>query len=128
MNVLFFKQKTAYEMRMSDWSSDVCSSDLNAWFSPLVRECQRGASLTLVHFGGTYATFDLFHGGDRAARTTCSRAADIRRSARTSQARRAKCHGAHGRCRGRTVGSNFRRSTVLGKAAGRERGGQVVAN
>src|SRR3546814_12239540 len=25
----FFKQKTAYEMRISDWSSDVCSSDLN---------------------------------------------------------------------------------------------------
>src|SRR3546814_13561687 len=25
----FFKQKTAYEMRTSDWSSDVCSSDLN---------------------------------------------------------------------------------------------------
>src|SRR3546814_6113072 len=24
----FFKQKTAYEMRISDWSSDVCSSDL----------------------------------------------------------------------------------------------------
>src|SRR3546814_4081623 len=28
----FFKQKTAYEMRISDWSSDVCSSDL--------RECK----------------------------------------------------------------------------------------
>src|SRR3546814_17757544 len=28
MFVLFFKQKTAYEMRISDWSSDVCSSDL----------------------------------------------------------------------------------------------------
>src|SRR3546814_1625028 len=27
---LFFKQKTAYEMRISDWSSDVCSSDLSA--------------------------------------------------------------------------------------------------
>src|SRR3546814_8092021 len=27
---LFFKQKTAYEMRSSDWSSDVCSSDLVA--------------------------------------------------------------------------------------------------
>src|SRR3546814_7286772 len=27
----FFKQKTAYEMRISDWSSDVCSSDL-IWF------------------------------------------------------------------------------------------------
>src|SRR3546814_10630769 len=28
--VFFFKQKTAYEMRISDWSSDVCSSDLFA--------------------------------------------------------------------------------------------------
>src|SRR3546814_15757126 len=27
-NIFFFKQKTAYEMRISDWSSDVCSSDL----------------------------------------------------------------------------------------------------
>src|SRR3546814_9318880 len=30
----FFKQKTAYEMRISDWSSDVCSSDLRH------RECR----------------------------------------------------------------------------------------
>src|SRR3546814_1280646 len=30
MSFLFFKQKTAYEMRISDWSSDVCSSDLAA--------------------------------------------------------------------------------------------------
>src|SRR3546814_1878704 len=30
----FFKQKTAYEMRISDWSSDVCSSDL---FAPVMR-------------------------------------------------------------------------------------------
>src|SRR3546814_20157905 len=28
--LLFVKQKTAYEMRISDWSSDVCSSDLDA--------------------------------------------------------------------------------------------------
>src|SRR3546814_4129085 len=27
--VFFFKQKTAYDMRISDWSSDVCSSDLS---------------------------------------------------------------------------------------------------
>src|SRR3546814_19285070 len=33
-SVVFFKQKTAYEMRISDWSSDVCSSDLD-------RACQR---------------------------------------------------------------------------------------
>src|SRR3546814_19080047 len=31
---MFFKQKTAYEMRISDWSSDVCSSDLRARRSP----------------------------------------------------------------------------------------------
>src|SRR3546814_5877675 len=31
----FFKQKTAYEMRISDWSSDVCSSDL-------FQSCTRG--------------------------------------------------------------------------------------
>src|SRR3546814_10280482 len=43
----FFKQKTAYEMRISDWSSDVCSSDLcwrHRWFSPSNRhfplDCQ----------------------------------------------------------------------------------------
>src|SRR3546814_5919691 len=29
----FFKQKTAYEMRISDWSSDVCSSDLYVAFT-----------------------------------------------------------------------------------------------
>jgi len=28
----FFKQKTAYEIRPRDWSSDVCSSDLNSFF------------------------------------------------------------------------------------------------
>src|SRR3546814_8397873 len=29
LSLFFFKQKTAYEMRISDWSSDVCSSDLH---------------------------------------------------------------------------------------------------
>src|SRR3546814_5521764 len=29
LDFFFFKQKTAYEMRISDWSSDVCSSDLH---------------------------------------------------------------------------------------------------
>src|SRR3546814_12286972 len=36
----FFKQKTAYEMRISDWSSDVCSSDLLA---------EGKATLPLIH-------------------------------------------------------------------------------
>src|SRR3546814_4695483 len=30
VSIFFFKQKTAYELRISDWSSDVCSSDLLA--------------------------------------------------------------------------------------------------
>src|SRR3546814_10767656 len=49
----FFKQKTAYEMRISDWSSDVCSSDLD------LHRCQAAeralhARLALVgiHAGG----------------------------------------------------------------------------
>src|SRR3546814_10627331 len=33
----FFKQKTAYEMRISDWSSDVCSSDLPPCFGEFRR-------------------------------------------------------------------------------------------
>src|SRR3546814_12364968 len=38
----FFKQKTAYEMRISDWSSDVCSSDLRSSLTacrPNLRPC-----------------------------------------------------------------------------------------
>src|SRR3546814_14002707 len=34
LSFFFFKQKTAYEMRISDWSSDVCSSDLDRLFHP----------------------------------------------------------------------------------------------
>src|SRR3546814_9891361 len=35
--VFFFKQKTAYELRISDWSSDVCSSDLDYYALGLYR-------------------------------------------------------------------------------------------
>src|SRR3546814_5339786 len=37
VSVFFFKQKTAYEMRISDWSSDVCSSDLRKTFQSACR-------------------------------------------------------------------------------------------
>src|SRR3546814_6021609 len=43
--VVFFKQKTAYEMRISDWSSDVCSSDLTIRGQVLGREGYRIAGL-----------------------------------------------------------------------------------
>src|SRR3546814_19276221 len=38
----FFKQKTAYEMRISDWSSDVCSSDL------LAEQAARGMGVLMI--------------------------------------------------------------------------------
>src|SRR3546814_8173049 len=41
--VFFFKQKTAYEMRISDWSSDVCSSDLSRHAS---RMTSQGSPMT----------------------------------------------------------------------------------
>src|SRR3546814_21173016 len=41
----FFKQKTAYEMRISDWSSDVCSSDLDQERRGLAGEPGLGAGL-----------------------------------------------------------------------------------
>src|SRR3546814_7884877 len=44
---LFFKQKTAYEVRISDWSSDVCSSDLDALVNRLV-ESDAGATAPKV--------------------------------------------------------------------------------
>src|SRR3546814_10745629 len=43
--VFFVKQKTAYEMRISDWSSDVCSSDLITWEEYVDRE----AAIMLGH-------------------------------------------------------------------------------
>src|SRR3546814_2375962 len=39
MFFFFFKQKTAYEMRISDWSSDVCSSDLGRAGTRQFRQC-----------------------------------------------------------------------------------------
>src|SRR3546814_11097323 len=41
MLVVFFKQKTAYELRISDWSSDVCSSDLPVAAHPRRLAAQR---------------------------------------------------------------------------------------
>src|SRR3546814_12443517 len=58
----FFKQKTAYEMRISDWSSDVCSSDLSnddRRAAPLP-ECGP-ACLSLDRCGQSYASRERPH-------------------------------------------------------------------
>src|SRR3546814_10959004 len=47
MLFFFFKQKTAYEMRISDWSSDVCSSDLRE----LLTQGEAGDSLLILTEG-----------------------------------------------------------------------------
>src|SRR3546814_18647934 len=51
----FFKQKTAYEMRISDWSSDVCSSDLPST-SPCTGEYPRRGKPTNGKFRGDRPT------------------------------------------------------------------------
>src|SRR3546814_5325630 len=50
----FFKQKTAYEMRISDWSSDVCSSDLSSF--PLACQ-QESKHTTRMSMSGCRETF-----------------------------------------------------------------------
>src|SRR3546814_3845247 len=52
----FFKQKTAYEMRISDWSSDVCSSDLAA-------ELGAAGRAVVVLFPADLVAVDIQHYG-----------------------------------------------------------------
>src|SRR3546814_7261685 len=62
----FFKQKTAYELRISDWSSDVCSSDLRVVFRPvgeaLLDEAavQRFRSGYRAHFGAEVSSDPVY--------------------------------------------------------------------
>src|SRR3546814_5506917 len=58
----FFKQKTAYEMRISDWSSDVCSSDLAT--NDIERDVVNGVNAKRVLHGDR---------GDRRRRITAKR-------------------------------------------------------
>src|SRR3546814_1988026 len=51
----FFKQKTAYEMRISDWSSDVCSSDLKSLRSPVIGQDQFAGRLVAARPVGNFA-------------------------------------------------------------------------
>src|SRR3546814_9202996 len=57
----FFKQKTAYEMRISDWSSDVCSSDLpgsGSWMERLMGAPLSGG----IRYNGPAGTLFSFAG------------------------------------------------------------------
>src|SRR3546814_2048795 len=57
--LFFFKQKTAYEMRISDWSSDVCSSDLIenlSLFDPLTGAAQQRIARYTIYPKSHYVT------------------------------------------------------------------------
>src|SRR3546814_9293465 len=59
--LFFFKQKTAYEMRISDWSSDVCSSDLKGIQEPRatpIVATLRERLQHLIDIGLEYLTLD----------------------------------------------------------------------
>src|SRR3546814_2698335 len=56
----FFKQKTAYEMRISDWSSDVCSSDLIVVkpVAPILRHIEMFSGNTILGDGSVIMILD----------------------------------------------------------------------
>src|SRR3546814_2993847 len=56
MIIVFFKKKTAYEMRISDWSSDVCSSDLAGRQQSQAGESHRAPSDTVSQWAQDQAT------------------------------------------------------------------------
>src|SRR3546814_4462522 len=70
--IFFFKQKTAYEMRISDWSSDVCSSDLPLAVGATYHDHQRvaptarGLSERFTAFSAAFDDADDDDGDGRA--------------------------------------------------------------
>src|SRR3546814_934626 len=60
----FFKQKTAYEMRISDWSSDVCSSDLQETYPETAMRVPGN-----VFYNGYMATRELLRAIERTGST-----------------------------------------------------------
>src|SRR3546814_3080537 len=73
MFVFFFKQKTAYEMRISDWSSDVCSSDLD---SSLI--CALAAPMAPRGLNTFSVTFDSAEHDESAFQTEMARSLGTR--------------------------------------------------
>src|SRR3546814_20286657 len=98
--VFFFKQKTAYEMRISDWSSDVCSSDLELTRSEAQAKIERlkvaiasaecefnGARLTLGASFGMAVMMEADSGESLIARAD----ADMYANKHSGQIGRAAC-------------------------------------
>src|SRR3546814_20013237 len=106
--IFFFKQKTAYEMRISDWSSDVCSSDLDHRSDERCGEragrfatLRQGMSVHDGRLGGGGAGNAEKDGGERVGRVVHGDNADPQRESAI-------------------------RIHQIGRASWRERGGQYV--
>src|SRR3546814_4202068 len=80
ISFFFFKQKTAYEMRISDWSSDVCSSDL-----------LRGAASDRSDVARAEGVQDAEHDGLEVGVAVRNQNADVLQ---------VECHGGHRRLPG----------------------------
>src|SRR3546814_2890558 len=107
MFFFFFKQKTAYEMRISDWSSDVCSSDLMPIATtrfPSNWELSAARAASVVHL--------FMETGVEPTRVSVAGFGEYRPVADNDSA--------EGRNRNRRV------VVEIGRASGRERGGQYV--
>src|SRR3546814_7868312 len=83
----FFKQKTAYEMRISDWSSDVCSSDLVSLstLAPVAKVLndtvgiERGFMTTIHSYTNDQRILDQMHNDLRRARAGAVNRSEERR-------------------------------------------------
>src|SRR3546814_15832655 len=126
----FFKQKTAYEMRISDWSSDVCSSDLECrfpacWRTPALTARRRRLRNTKCRCGRTERPILLAWPArsqrpeSEAHRCQTSRAVDHRSSAGADHAdQHCDCHGSivfSHRPYLQVANLHDRKSVVLGK-------------
>src|SRR3546814_21133694 len=98
----FFKQKTAYEMRISDWSSDVCSSDLVALRNLRGAASQLPGTLPVAALLGLFALHGVL---DRRLLHLPGRRAAGGGGADRDVARRSRCRDGlhHGRVRPRQL-------------------------
>src|SRR3546814_3813818 len=87
---LFFKQKTAYEMRISDWSSDVCSADLQKRTRRGQLEVQAWCRVSSRRFLGWHRTVRHSSMPALTRRGTCSGAGQTGAAMRSAERRDGK--------------------------------------
>src|SRR3546814_13145295 len=112
MLCFFFKQKTAYEMRISDWSSDVCSSDLADAGRRADGGLPRDATLVADRGAG---------GGGDGARFACGRSRETARRAAAPAGYRPSRRGVVDELPERAFGEQRDRLSQIGRASCRER-------